>query len=42
MPNYLNAQSEQNILKGAYFYAADLLRTLNQLKSKLINVFVML
>ncbi|XP_060845256.1 52 kDa repressor of the inhibitor of the protein kinase-like [Rhopalosiphum padi] len=34
IPNYLNAHSEEEILKGASFYESDLPGTLNELKEK--------
>jgi len=39
IPNYLNAHSEEDILKGASFYKSDLPGTLNELKGKIINIY---
>ncbi|XP_008188101.1 52 kDa repressor of the inhibitor of the protein kinase-like [Acyrthosiphon pisum] len=36
IPNYLNALSEEDILKGASFYESDLPGTLNELKSEIM------
>lgn len=40
IPNYLNAQSEEDILKSASFYESDLPGTLNELKGKIINISI--